>query len=197
MLFYILFILGMVAWSVFYITFIEYILHKYIMHKRIPYFEYPFERHTGTHHHVFKADDSYHVQREEDIQTIPMAWWNGPALIVVASILPVIASIFGRNIWIAIIPVIIGALYYGAYEYMHWCMHKPDVKRWWLEKPGIGRLFRKLNGHHILHHRYMNVNFNVVAPIWDYFLKTLMARSKIKFAQVQVGLLVPDVQPKL
>jgi len=51
-----------------------------------------------------------------------------------------------------------------------------------------------LNGHHLLHHRYMHKNFNVVFPLADLILGTLMPRSKTKFAQAR-GPSVPDVQP--
>jgi sterol desaturase/sphingolipid hydroxylase (fatty acid hydroxylase superfamily) len=68
-------------------------------------------------------------------------------------------------------------------------MHLPKQRR--LEK---GRLFQRLNGHHVLHHRYMHKNFNVVLPIADLVLGTLLLRSKTRFAQV-TGPSVPDLQP--
>jgi sterol desaturase/sphingolipid hydroxylase (fatty acid hydroxylase superfamily) len=77
----------------------------------------------------------------------------------------------------------------GAYEYMHWCMHIPRKRM--VERSGI---FFRLNGHHLLHHRYMNRNFNVVLPLADLCLGTLLLRSKVQFAQVR-GESVPDVQP--
>jgi hypothetical protein len=82
------------------------------------------------------------------------------------------------------------ALYYGAYEYIHWCMHLPKARR--LEQAWV---FRRLNGHHLLHHRYMHKNFNVVFPLADFLLGTLMLRSKLRFAQA-TGPAVPDVQPR-
>jgi sterol desaturase/sphingolipid hydroxylase (fatty acid hydroxylase superfamily) len=68
-------------------------------------------------------------------------------------------------------------------------MHLPKERR--VEKAGI---FYRLNGHHLLHHRYMHRNFNVVLPLADLILGTLMVRSKVKFAQA-TGPQVPDVQP--
>ena len=79
--------------------------------------------------------------------------------------------------------------YYGTYEYIHWCMHLPKQRR--VEKPWV---FRRLNGHHLLHHRYMHKNFNVVFPLADYCLGTHMVRSKTRFAQA-TGPSVPCVQP--
>jgi hypothetical protein len=82
------------------------------------------------------------------------------------------------------------ALYYAAYEFIHWCMHLPKARRvetWWM--------FRRLNGHHLLHHRYMHKNFNVVLPLADLLFGTLLLRSKIRFPQA-TGPSVPDVQPR-
>lgn len=81
-------------------------------------------------------------------------------------------------------------VYYGAYEYIHWCMHLPKSRR--IEKSWV---FRRLNGHHLLHHRYMNRNYNVVFPFADLCLGTLMVRSKCHFAQ-PVCPAMPNVQPK-
>jgi hypothetical protein len=82
------------------------------------------------------------------------------------------------------------ALYFTAYEYMHWCMHLPKKRH--VERSGI---FYWLNGHHLLHHRYMHKNFNVVLPLADLLLGTMRLRSKIAFPQPQ-GPAVPNVQPK-
>ena len=55
--------------------------------------------------------------------------------------------------------------------------------------------FFRLNGHHLLHHRYMRKNFNVVLPLADLCLGTLLLRSKVCFAQA-TGATVPNVQPR-
>ncbi len=70
-------------------------------------------------------------------------------------------------------------------------MHAPA------EEPPCGKawIFQRLNGHHLLHHRYMHKNFNVVFPLADLVLGTLMLRAKTHFAQAR-GPSVPDVQPK-
>jgi len=168
----------------------EWLLHKYMMHRPFGKFTYPFERHARVHHRIFRADPSYHLRREEDKHTIPMAWWNGPALIAVG-ILPFIAAAWWSGHWWFLggaAPVCVA--YYGIYEYLHWCMHLP--KKRYIERSGI---FFRLNGHHLLHHRYMNKNFNVVLPLADLCLGTLLLRSKVHFRQAE-GPSVPNVQPK-
>src|ERR1044071_1004277 len=77
--------IGFVAATI-YASFFEWILHRYIMHRPLWKFRYPFERHALIHHHVFKADETYHLIDEKDAETIPMAWWNGPVLVLVGSI---------------------------------------------------------------------------------------------------------------
>ncbi len=161
------------------------------MHQHVRIFSYPFSRHALVHHRVFRADHTYHLVNEEDKQTIPMAWWNGPLLVALGQ-LPFV----GLALWVGNWGVLCGSLaacgaYYGAYEYLHWCMHLP--RRRHLERSGI---FFRLNGHHLLHHRYMNRNFNVVLPLADACFGTLLLRSKVKFAQA-TGPSVPNVQPRV
>lgn len=175
--------------AVCYSSFFEWALHRFLMHRRIRFFPYPFEAHALVHHRVFKADDTYHVQRMEDEAEIPMAWWNGPALVALASVPFAVASALLGSWWIVSGAAPAIAAYYGAYEYLHWCMHKPKSRK--VERSGI---FFRLNGHHLLHHRYMRKNFNVVLPLADLCLGTLLLRSPVKFAQAK-GPSVPDVQP--
>lgn len=119
-----------------------------------------------------------------------MAWWNGPALISMAMLPFVMAALLIGHwsfLWGGILAC---SAYYGAYEYIHWCMHLPRKRH--VERSGI---FFRLNGHHLLHHRYMSKNFNVVLPLADLCLGTLLLRSKVHFRQA-VGPAVPNVQPK-
>jgi sterol desaturase/sphingolipid hydroxylase (fatty acid hydroxylase superfamily) len=118
-----------------------------------------------------------------------MAWWNGVVLVLLC-MAPVLLIAWPLKLW----GLVAGALpafgaYYGAYEYIHWCMHLP--KKRVIERSGV---FFRLNGHHLLHHRYMHKNFNVVFPLADFCLGTLLTRSKASFAQAR-GPSVPDVQP--
>jgi hypothetical protein len=171
-------------------SFFEWTLHRFIMHRPVKFFRYPFERHALIHHHIFKADETYHLINEQDKYTIPMAWWNGPALIAVGMIPFAIVGVFLKSWGIVCGPLLAFCAYYGAYEYMHWCMHLPRKRS--VERSGI---FFRLNGHHLLHHRYMGKNFNVVFPLADLCLGTLLVRSKVHFKQAS-GPSVPNVQPK-
>lgn len=171
-------------------SFFEWSLHKFVMHRPIGGFKYAFQAHAVVHHQVFKADDSYHLKNPKDRETIPMAWWNGPVLILMGAAPSLLVS-WATGHWALLVGGIVTfIIYYIAYEYIHWCMHLPKQRR--IEKPWV---FRRLNGHHLLHHRYMHKNFNVVFPLADLCLGTLMLRSKIPFPQAS-GPSVPCVQPK-
>ena len=186
----ILWFVGAFVGNVIFASFFEWSIHRYVMHRPVGSFRYAFQAHAVVHHQVFKADHTYHLINPKDQETIPMAWWNGPVLILMgASPTLLLSAITGHWIMLA------GAattfvLYYIAYEYIHWCMHLPKGRR--VEKPW---LFRRLNGHHLLHHRYMHKNFNVVFPLADFCLGTLLVRSKIQFPQA-TGPSVPNVQPR-
>ena len=182
---------GIVAGTVFGSLF-EWTLHRYIMHRSfmVKFFRYAFERHTLVHHHIFKADHTYHLVREPDKKTIPMAWWHGPMLVTLGLVPFLLWALFSEKWGILCGAAVTCTLYFTAYEYMHWCMHLPKKRH--VERSGI---FFRLNGHHLLHHRYMHKNFNVVLPLADLCLGTLLLRSKVAFAQAQ-GPSVPNVQPK-
>src|SRR5690349_2499043 len=78
-------------------SFFEWSLHRYVMHRPILNFTYPFRSHALVHHHIFKSDHTYHVINPADKKIIPMAWWNGPMIILVGMV-PVLAGTlpFGR-----------------------------------------------------------------------------------------------------
>src|SRR3990167_6650278 len=177
--------------SIIYVSLVEWSLHRFVMHKPFLGFSYPFEAHAKKHHRIFRADDSYHLKREEDKRTIPMAWWNGPVLIFATTLTSIpVGLLIGRWSVVTIVGIVCAA-YYCAYEYLHWCMHLP--KKRMVERSGI---FFRLNGHHLLHHRYFRQhNFNVVLPLADWTLNTLLLRSKIAFRQ-PTGEMIPNVQPK-
>lgn len=187
-----MFYLLVAVFTVCYASIFEWILHKYLMHKPFLGFDYAFRAHALTHHVIFKADESYHLQNTADKNTIRMAWWNGPVLIFASNVPMILISWLSGDWLICAISILTIACYYGTYEYLHWCMHLPKPTKRIFEK---GWVFKKINGHHLLHHRYPNKNLNVVLPFADTILGTLLIHSPVKFAQA-TGPSVPDVQPK-
>lgn len=190
MIIFFLCLLAALLFGIVFASFFEWTLHKYVMHRPVGKFRYAFQAHAVVHHQVFKADKTYHLHDENDKKTIPMAWWNGAVLILIG-IIPFSLLSLATGFWgITLGGFIAFTSYYCFYEYIHWCMHLPKARR--IEKPWW---FRKLNGHHLLHHRYMHKNFNVVLPVADLILGTLIYRAKTVFMQA-TGPSVPDVQPR-
>jgi sterol desaturase/sphingolipid hydroxylase (fatty acid hydroxylase superfamily) len=119
-----------------------------------------------------------------------MAWWNGPVLVALCQVPFLIVAITLKKWGLVCGAALACTVYYAVYEYLHWCMHLPRKRH--VERSGI---FFRLNGHHLLHHRYMRKNFNVVLPLADLLLGTMILRSKVAFAQAR-GVSVPNVQPR-
>jgi hypothetical protein len=171
-------------------SFFEWTLHRYIMHRPFGFYDYAFKAHALTHHRIFKADETYHLKQPEHKHAIPMDWWAGPVLVALTLVPFIIVSWFLHSWAISCGALIASSLYFAAYEYLHWCMHLPKTRL-----VGRSSIFFRLNGHHLLHHRYMRKNFNVILPLADLCLGTLLLRSKVSFAQA-TGPTVPNVQPK-
>ncbi len=185
-----LYIISTVFCAIAYASFFEWTLHRFLMHRPLLGVDYPYKSHALRHHRIFKADHTYHLIEEKDKWTIPMAWWNGPVLVLLSGIPFDLVGWYSGAWSIPFTAAATIGLYYATYEYIHWCMHLPRERN--VERTGI---FFRLNGHHLLHHRYMNRNFNVVLPLADLCLQTLLTHSKVNFKQA-TGPMVPNVQPK-
>lgn len=186
--------------TVVFASFFEWALHRFVMHRPVGRFDYAFKAHAGVHHQTFKADHTYHLINEKDKWIIPMAWWNGLVLVLITTAIfsPMIWLMDGK--WHPITIATTMALYYGTYELIHMYMHlKPTIRKRVFERVPLvgallGSIFYLLNGHHLLHHRYMHKNFNVVFPLADLICGTLLLKAKVRFKQA-TGRLVPTVQP--
>lgn len=151
----------------------EWIYHRYWLHR--PWLPpQMFTAHTLIHHQLCKHDDTFHVVEEEQEEALSFQWWGGPLLVAINLIPWGLAAYLLRKTafpgWAVtgVIGVVI-LLYYFAYEGFHYLMHKPAFP--WLER---SRFFRFIKRHHRLHHVYMGKNFNVVLPLADLCLGTLV-----------------------
>ena len=61
--------------------------------------------------------------------------------------------------------------YYVGYESLHYFMHKPSLQ--FIER---SRYFQFLKRHHRIHHVHMNRNLNVLLPLADLVLGTLVTK---------------------
>ena len=63
-------------------------------------------------------------------------------------------------------------LYYIGYEGLHYLMHKPTFP--WIER---SRYFKFLERHHRIHHFQMDRNLNVLVPVADFLLGSLVTEA--------------------
>ncbi len=156
-------------------SFFEWAFHRYWLHR--PWLPKDcFTTHTLIHHQLCKFDDTFHVVEEEQHEALTFAWWGGPVLIAI-NLVP--WSALAWALWAAGIswPYLwflagLGgtvAIYYAGYEGFHFLMHKPSVP--WVER---WRYFQFLKRHHRIHHFQMDRNLNVLLPLADFVLGTLV-----------------------
>jgi len=138
---------------------------------RPTFFTYPFRAHAQIHHQVFKADKSYLLHEGTNKWLITMAWWNYPGLLALHAPIIVVLELSGIHVSAGI--VLAMSFYYFLYEYLHFCMH--STKGRFFEKTWV---FRFLNNHHLIHHKFMHRNLNVVFPLADITFGTLILKPK-------------------
>lgn len=156
-------------------SFFEWLFHRYWLHR--PWLPKGcFTAHTLVHHQLCKFDDTFVVKEEEQEEALHFQWWGGPLLVVLNAVpwalvnlalgsagvaLPYVAFVIGLMITIG--------LYYVGYEGLHYLMHKPIVP-WITRSP----YFRFIERHHRIHHVKMDRNLNVLLPLADLCLGTLV-----------------------
>ena len=151
----------------------EWVYHRYWLHR--PWLPpQMFTAHTLVHHQLCKHEDTFHVVEEEQEEALTFQWWGGPVLVSIILSPWLLLAVFDRFSGIPWWPVVatigvVGFLYYFAYEGFHYLMHKPSIP--WIERTSV---FRFMKHHHQLHHVYMGKNFNVVLPLADLLLGTLV-----------------------
>lgn len=164
------FVVGVVQASFFEWTFHRYWLHRPWLPKDV------FTAHTLVHHQLCKHDDTFEVHDEEQHEALRFQWWGGPVLILI-NLIPwsAIAWILAaRHVqlpsWFFLGGMAVTqAIYYVGYEGFHYLMHKPSIA--WIERSAP---FRFLRRHHRIHHDQMDRNLNVLFPLADLCLGTLI-----------------------
>lgn len=156
-------------------SFFEWAFHRYWLHR--PWLPKDcFTTHTLIHHQLCKHDDTFHVTEEEQHEALTFAWWGGITIVAINT-LPWALAAWAMSAAGATFPMTAFAItfaatmfvYYLGYEGFHFLMHKPTLP--WIERLGF---FKFIKNHHRLHHVYMGKNFNVVLPLADLMLGTLV-----------------------
>ena len=158
-------------------SFFEWAFHRFWLHR--PWLPKDcFTTHTLIHHQLCKFDDTFHVVHEEQEEALHFQWWGGPFLVSL-NILPWVLTAWGLSSLGAELPYLVFLIgfsvtafaYYAGYESLHYFMHKPTIA--FVER---SRWFQFLKRHHQIHHFHMNRNLNVLVPLADLVLGTLVTR---------------------
>ncbi len=160
-------------------SFIEWAVHRFPMHKKLPgpLFRFLFWHHMEVHHPKFSgANYEHHGNHERD--TIPFPIWVGPILILTA-ISPFWLLSFMIDNYVSVWSSFVAALvYYACFEGFHQLMHMPDYPL--VRFIRSSKWFMWLNEHHKIHHEKASFNFNLVFPLADWILGTLLTRFGIR-----------------
>jgi hypothetical protein len=161
-------------------SFFEWAFHRYWLHRPwLP--EGCFTAHTLVHHQLCKHDDTFHVVDEEQHEALSFQWWAGPLLAALNGLpwiaLGLLLSAAGVALpWVAVSVTVMATVfvYYLGYEGFHLLMHRPSLP--WVERAGW---FQFLKRHHRLHHVHMHKNLNVLLPLADWALGTLVLEGAV------------------
>jgi len=125
-------------------TLLEYLLHRFAFHGGRPLMVSPSNHGRHLRHHARTADRRYAV-----------ASWQLAALGAGLH-----GALFGLAPGGAAGAAMLAGVLCGyvSYEATHWRIHYARAH---------GRLMRRLQANHLLHHRRANVCFGVTSPLWD------------------------------
>ena len=158
-------------------SFFEWAFHRYWLHR--PWLPKEcFTNHTLIHHQLCKYEDTFEVVEDEQHEALHFQWWGGPVLILINAapwaLISLGMSALGVKLpYLAfVISFAVGmSIYYAGYEGLHYLMHKPMFP--WIER---SRAFQFIKRHHKIHHVHMNRNLNVLIPLADLVLGTLVTK---------------------
>lgn len=156
-------------------SFFEWAFHRYWLHRPWRPKEC-FTAHTLIHHQLCKFEDTFQVTEDEQEEALHFQWWGGPVLVLING---APWALIGLALWavgiqlpyvaFALTITAMVGLYYVGYESLHYMMHKPFVP--WITR---SRYFRFIEKHHRIHHIEMDRNLNVLFPLADLCLGTLV-----------------------
>jgi hypothetical protein len=153
-------------------SFIENLTHRVVMHRLFRLIPYGYE-HTTSHHAVFGSGETYHATQPWMLaHGIGFTWREYLLFPIFCSALYIpIELIVGRPLYIGAL----AAVFFGliAFDTLHRRFHNP--RDTWFQRSG---LFLFLKKHHRIHHEDMTRNLNVVFPLADLVLGTLVTRKK-------------------
>jgi hypothetical protein len=164
-------------------SFFEWAFHRYWLHR--PWLPKEcFTQHALIHHQLCKFDDTFHVVDEEQHEALSFQWWGGPLLVAINTALWALVALALRAMgaelpYLAFVITFAATMsvYYAGYESLHFLMHKPRFP--FIER---SRAFQFIKRHHRIHHVHMNRNLNVLLPLADLVLGTLVTQAPAPLA---------------
>jgi hypothetical protein len=171
-------VLGSVAVGVLQASLFEWAFHRYWLHRPwLP--KHCFTSHTLLHHQLCKYEDTFHIEDEEQGEAVHFNWWGGPLLLLINlapwSLIAWWLRASGLVLPYVVMLVTFGitfGLYYAGYESLHFLMHKPTFP--FIERSAY---FQFIKRHHRIHHARMDRNLNVLIPVADWLLGTLVTET--------------------
>jgi len=137
----------------------EYCLHRFILHGRRGFFR---QEHI-VHHATLSSPE---IARYVNFSSNP---WGVVGLFLANAAPFLFMQWYFHNVWTA--GVFVGfAIYYVAFEEIHWRMHMGG----WLPK-----WLRPAARHHLLHHAQESAGFNVFLPIFDWLAGSVGPQGRI------------------
>jgi hypothetical protein len=169
--FFLLLVVNVFIWS-----FVEWWVHRTVMHRRslprfvyrlLPYFEDTYRNHAVLHHRVYY--EVYDHEPDERGRELNLRFHfsdNFSSNLFLAPLhgLYLVLNPLGS---LALVLMITGYMF--TWNALHVEMHIPS-NRWYFRQP----FFRFLNRHHYMHHMHPGRNFNVVLPLADYLVGTVV-----------------------
>jgi len=187
-------VVGWLVFSYVVVSLVEWLIHRHLMHRkrlpkwvyrRSPYLLSVFEAHAVRHHHRYYAEFDYEPDPAGRDFNIDIKLGDTLAVLVAAS--PLFAVVFWISPLGGTIFFVISAAHNFAWNLvhreMHWAPHGPLAS---------SSIFRALARQHLLHHRQVKTNYNVVLPLWDSIFGTqAKARPSALREMLRLGYLLP------
>lgn len=153
---------------------VEYIAHKFPLHRPIFPLKKAYFEHT-VRHHYFYTHNAIEYEETRDFYQVFFPVW-GVALIQYGVGLPA-SLLVGRLVSpnSGFLFMIVGSMFFFIYETIHMICHLKD-SHWIFKIPGM----RFIKNHHRIHHAKSKMgkyNFNIVIPIWDFLLGTMITQK--------------------
>lgn len=158
-------ILEILCWllaSYVFMSFAEYVAHRWVMHKRLRWLPGVFEAHTVMHHGRFYQNFEY--DRDPAAKYINVDMDPGRNLLLGMPVwlpLLMLSAVGGATL---VCVIFLHAIVWTA---IHREMHEP-AQRWfaWLWA------YRFFRDYHLTHHEHPSANYNVVCPLADFVFRT-------------------------